>query len=265
MCIRDRFFSRATRTRAKALQSRISSLVSIDDESINFQCEGISRDVYVSQLSYHRNNSRYRLTREPMMESYSAKDLEMFEDFNNLYDWQKELYNKILHVNTGEFKIPDSREIMSIVDKEGKKGKSSFVKWLCYNYPMDIARLSFGTASQLRSAVFNMGKRKCYIIDLPRTKGRGDSIFDLLSVIEDMKNGFISSSMYGADKQLMMDPPFVIVFSNNPLPYNSLSQDRWDLYTLSDQKELVKMQNLYSGEEEEKDNKEDISTKETLT
>ena len=81
---------------------------------------------------------------------------------------------------------------MSIVDI---KGKSSFVKWLRYNYPLDIARMSFGRLSQLRSGVFNMGKRKCYIINLPGTKGRRDSIFDLLSVIEDIKNDFVSSSM----------------------------------------------------------------------
>ena len=53
-----------------------------------------------------------------------------------------------------------------IRDKDGKKGKSSFVKWLYYNHPLDIARLSSGTASQLRSDVLNKGIKKCYIIDL---------------------------------------------------------------------------------------------------
>ena len=75
-----------------------------------------------------------------MNQSDSAEDLKIFEDFWNLPSM--------------------------IRDKDGKKGKSSFVKWLYYNHPLDIARLSFGTASQLRSAVFNMGRRKCYIIDL---------------------------------------------------------------------------------------------------
>ena len=247
------FFSRSVRARPKALSNILYNHL-VTENDFRLECDGVSRDVYYTQLSYHRNTAKFRLVREPMIESYSAKDLEMFEDFENLYPWQQKLYNKIIDKEAeSDFKIPDKREIMSIVDKKGKKGKSSFVKWLCYNYPMDIARLSFGTASQLRSAVFNMGKRKCYIIDLPRTKGKGDSIFDLLSVIEDIKNGFVSSSMYGGDRQLMMDPPFVIVFSNSPLPYSSLSEDRWDLYTLSNDKDLVKSRNLYSGEEEEQE------------
>ena len=70
------------------------------------------------------------------------------------------------------------------------------------------------------------------IYDLHRTRGKSDSLTDILSVIEDIKDGFVTSSMYGDDKQLMMSPPTVIVFSNIRLPYNSLSEDRWDLYTI---------------------------------
>ena len=70
------------------------------------------------------------------------------------------------------------------------------------------------------------------IYDLHRTRGKSDSLTDILSVIEDIKDGFVTSSMYGGDKQLMMSPPTVIVFSNIRLPYNSLSEDRWDLYTI---------------------------------
>lgn len=47
----------------------------------------------------------------------------------------------------------------------------------------------------------------------------------------------------------MMDPPFVIVFSNNPLPYNSLSEDRWDLCIFNERKELIVSKNLYVGQE----------------
>ena len=183
----------------------------------------------------------------PNTYSYSAEDLKIFEDYRNLYDWQKTLYEKIMAkimAPDGEFNTADSSKIISVIDKEGKKGKNSFVKWLCYNHPLDIARLSSGTASQLRSAVFNMGRRKCYIIDLPRTKGKSDSLADILSVIEDVKNGFVTSSMDEGDKQLMMAPPTVIVFSNTTLPLHSLSEDRWDLYTINPNLRLVRSQHL---------------------
>ena len=214
------FLTTHMRTRPTALISKITASIIVEDydysESQNlFQCEGLSRDIYYTQLSAYRSNTRYRLTREPMIDSYSAEDLKVFEDYNNFHHWQKTLYEKIIAPD-GEFNAADARKIMSIVDKEGKKGKSSFVKWLCYNYPLDIARISYGTASQLRSAVFNMGRRKCYIID----------------------------------KQLMMAPPTVIVFSNIRLPYNSLSEDRWDLYTINPDLKLVKSQHLYFGGED---------------
>ena len=176
--------------------------------------------------------------------SYSAEDLKVFEDYRNLYDWQKTLYEKIIAPD-GEFNTADARKIISVIDKEGKKGKSSFVKWLCYNHPLDIARLSSGTASQLRSDVLNKGIKKCYIIDLPRTKGKSDSLADILSVIEDVKNGFVTSSMDEGDKQLMMAPPTVIVFSNTTLPLHSLSEDRWDLYTINPNLRLIRSQHLH--------------------
>ena len=175
---------------------------------------------------------------------YTAEDLKVFEDYRNLYDWQKTLYEKIITPD-GEFNTADARKIISVIDKEGKKGKSSFVKWLCYNHPLDIAKLSSGTASQLRSDVLNKGIKKCYFIDLPRTRGKSDSLADILSVIEDIKDGFVTSSMDEGDKQLMMVPPTVIVFSNTTLPLHSLSEDRWNLYTINPNLRLIRSQHLH--------------------
>ena len=98
-----------------------------------------------------------------------------------------------------------------------------------------------------------MGKNPCYIIHLLRTKGKGDSIYELLSVIEDIKNSFVSSNMYGVDKTIMMDPTFVIVFSNTPLSYNSLSADRWELYTLTDDIDMEPVKNFSIGEKKNED------------
>ena len=91
----------------------------------------------------------------------------------------------------------------------------------------------------------NKGIKKCYFIDLPRNRGKSDSLADILSVIEDVKNGFVTSSMDEGDKQLMMVPPTVIVFSKTTLPLHSLSEDRWDLYTINPNLRLIRSQHLH--------------------
>ena len=48
--------------------------------------------------------------------SYSAEDLKVFEEYRNLYDWQKTLYEKIIAPD-GEFNTADSSKIISVIDK----------------------------------------------------------------------------------------------------------------------------------------------------
>ena len=56
----------------------------------------------------------------PNTYSYSAEDLKIFEDYRNLYDWQKTLYEKIMAkimAPDGEFNTADSSKIISVIDK----------------------------------------------------------------------------------------------------------------------------------------------------
>lgn len=95
-------------------------------------------------------------------------------------------------------KLRRSFSIQWIFDPTGCTGKSKFLKWVCVNRPEEVAKVTFGTASQLRSAIISAGSRKCYFLDLPRTSSSDDSI---LGVIEDIKNGHIVSNMYGQSRK----------------------------------------------------------------
>jgi len=106
------------------------------------------------------------------------------------------------------------------------------VKWLCVRYPLDIVKISFGTTHQLRSSCISIGSKKCYVVDLPRRLGRDDSLSNIISVIEDIKNGHVTSNMYGRYKNLIMDPPHIVVFSNRKCPKEDLSPDRWVSYSI---------------------------------
>ena len=141
----------------------------------------------------------------------------------------------------GTYKEPDPRNIISLIDKKGNSGKSSFFKWLSYKNPESIGRLGYGSASQLRSSAVNIGKKELYIVDLARSKSKQDREEDLLSVLEDLKSGFITNAMYGSGKILMMEPPHIIVSSNYEFKYEALSSDRWHIYRITSKKKLKKL------------------------
>jgi len=163
---------------------------------------------------------------------YEASDLQIFNNTVNWYPWQKSFMELIFN-NDLTLKDPDDRTILWIHDLMGNNGKSKLVKHICYNYPEEACKLSFGSSTQLRSACITAGPKKLYFIDVPRTLGKDDDINDLISVIEDIKNGFIVSSMYGKHLQMMFDPPHIVVFANVFCPPNALSSDRLEEYTIN--------------------------------
>lgn len=162
---------------------------------------------------------------------YEASDLQIFNNSVNWYPWQ-ESFMKLIFKNDLTLNDPDDRTILWIHDLMGNSGKSKLVKHICYNYSEEACKLSFGSSTQLRSACITAGPKKLYFIDVPRTLGKDDDMNDLISVIEDIKNGFIVSSMYGKHQQMMFDPPHIVVFANVFCPPHALSGDRLKTFTI---------------------------------
>jgi len=173
---------------------------------------------------------------------YEASDLRIFDDSSNWYPWQVSFMKLILNKDL-TISDPDDRTIIWIQDLKGNSGKSKLVKHVCFNNPVEACKLSFGSSTQLRSACISAGPKKLYFIDVPRTLGKEDDINDIISVIEDIKNGFVVSSMYGKHLQLMFDPPHIVVFANIFCPKNALSSDRLQEYSIeySIEKEFIKI------------------------
>lgn len=162
---------------------------------------------------------------------YLTTDLAVLSCRDKWYPWQGTLSDMLINQH-GTIKTPDDRTIIWIQDEYGNSGKSKLVKFYVSKYPQEIVKLPFGSASQLRSAICTAGPKKVYFIDIPRTMSRDEDFDTIYSVIEDIKNGFITTSMYGQFKQLMFNPPHIVVFSNFACPYKKLSLDRWAYYKL---------------------------------
>lgn len=188
---------------------------------------------YVEDLKHKRT---LKLSSEPLkFNGYKGEDLRLFEKKENWYEWQRDLYNK-LFFKTNEIREPDPREIITIYDRDGNSGKSSFFKYLFYKHPEEVGRVTYGTASQLRSSLTNIGPKKIYIIDLTRSKSTYDKPTDLISAIEDLKNGLVCTAMYGSGNTMLMNPPHIIISANYIFDLNLLSKDRWKIFSIKNKK-----------------------------
>lgn len=192
----------------------------------------LKREFIGRRSELDRGEKIIALSKPDIFDGYNGEDVKLFDDKNNWRPWQKELYEEIF-TKTDQIKEPDPRRIISLIDKIGNTGKSSFFKYLYFKHPEEIGRISYGTASQLRSSLINIGNKKIYIVDLTRSKSQYDKQEDLLSAIEDLKSGLVISSMYGAGKDLLMNPPHVIISSNYLFKLELLSMDRWKIYEVT--------------------------------
>jgi hypothetical protein len=215
---------------------------SLDKIMQNFTIEPMKGKVSEALSYVTKDETRFIapvISRDLSPVTYS--DVETLYTTDNLYKWQVKLLNQLCSdFSPMRYTKPDDRSIIWITDTRGSTGKSKFVKFMCLNLPNTTAKVCFGTSQQLRSALIAAGPRVTYFIDMPRTLGRDDVLNDLISVLEDLKNGFIVSSMYGKYQSLMMDPPHIVVFSNQYAPVTMMSQDRWTTFTISNNKELTK-------------------------
>lgn len=164
---------------------------------------------------------------------YSGKDIKILDNINTRFPWQQDLIEKLLNQDETSFKDPDDRTIYWICDTEGCSGKSKLVKWFASNFN-DICKVSFGSSSQMRTALINIGPKLCYFIDMPRTLGTDEDVDSVLSTLEELKNGFLVSVMFGKYQSLIFDPPHIVVFSNQRCPFAKMSKDRWSSLIIQD-------------------------------
>jgi hypothetical protein len=163
---------------------------------------------------------------------YDDSDIKFLDEPKARYLWQKKFMEIFFDEAEINIKAPDDRTVYWVQDSTGNSGKSKFSKWLVRRHS-NITKIAFGSSNQLRSSVISEGIKEFYILDIPRTLGDDDSISSVVSVIEDVKNGYVKSGMYGESKELFLKPPHIIVFTNKICPITLLSQDRWQNYYIT--------------------------------
>lgn len=141
--------------------------------------------------------------------------------------WQKDLY-KLLEDK------PDDRTVIYIYDIDGGKGKTQFL-----NY-MGVNEGSFCCDGNNKNNVFyclrehlaENNMRVC-ILTYPKSIKKVN-----YSMVEAIKDGFIFSSKYES-KTIYFGSCHLVIFSNHEPEFEDLSLDRWKIFEINDNFELI--------------------------
>lgn len=166
---------------------------------------------------------------------WADKPIYLGEDVRVIQDSPHPFQKALLDIVT---QPPDDRTIHWIHEGNGCVGKSKLIKYLVYK--KIAVPVPFGTATQIKTFCFNFGQsRNCYVINMPRTRGKAEHMEDLISSLESLKDGIIVSGMYGKSQIAIFNPPHILVFANRSPPFKMMSPDRWKVWGINADKELV--------------------------
>lgn len=199
----------------------------------HFQCKGHFRKPYT------QNEIKKIFGESVHCEPSIVKDFTYCEKEGKFYrSWQGALapfYDLELRPWQGQaiadLKEQSERECTVIIDKIGNHGKSYLSKHLVakYNYayvpPMTSAEDYMFMAMAHPSA-------KGFIFDIPKSENTQQEKA-MWSAMETIKNGYLYDKRYSFQEK-WIEPPKMLVLTNDKPPKNMLSEDRWRLLELID-------------------------------
>lgn len=131
-----------------------------------------------------------------------------------LRDWQIALNNR-LHDE------PDDRTVEFVVDYEGGKGKSFFMRWFFTNNERMTQLLSIGKRDDLAHCIDR--HKSVFLFDIPR----GSMEHLQYCILEKLKDKVIHSPKYDSHTKLLFSNCHVVVFCNEDPDLNKMSADRY--------------------------------------
>ena len=152
------------------------------------------------------------------------------QEFNTygLWHWQQKIKDLCC--------VKDMRSIHLIYDAKGHCGKSLFCEYLEYHGIAEEVP-PFRLMDDIFQWVYSVAGKNAYIFDMPRAMKK-DRLGDFYSGIEIIKNGVAYDKRYSA-KKIRFNRPQIFVFTNTIPLMEFMSADRWRLWTINDEHELI--------------------------
>lgn len=163
-------------------------------------------------------------------------------------DTLRPFQKKIIEMIQDFLKKYDDRGINLIYCPNGNKGKST-IAHLCRLFMRGIVLPPLNDADRLIYTACNICQSKNIrksvpiFIDLPRAMNK-ERLYGLYSAVEVIKQGYLCDTR-NKYNDWDIDTPIIFVFTNIEPELNSLSKDRWNIWTINDQEELVEYKALH--------------------
>lgn len=171
--------------------------------------------------------------REPSI----VKDFSYCEKEGDFYrSWEGALakYHDIQLTNwqgqcIAELREQNDRQVTVIIDRAGNKGKSWLAKHLVvkYNYAYVPAMPNFEDYMFMAMAHPNANG---FIFDIPRAD-TSEQRNAMWCAMETIKNGYLYDKRYSFTEK-WIEPPKMLVFTNDKPPKDTLSADRWRIFEI---------------------------------
>ena len=147
------------------------------------------------------------------------------KEVERLRPWQQSLLEMI--------KVYQQRKVYVIYDPAGNSGKSTFTRWcMCYKQARKIPFAN--DFKDLLRMVCDMPVAKAYIFDMPRAINK-EKLFQFYAGVEEIKSGYAYDDRYKF-KEIIFDPPNIVIFTNALPDESLLSRDRWSIFSIIDNK-----------------------------
>lgn len=122
------------------------------------------------------------------------------------------------------------RQITVLIDHLGNHGKTWLSKYMEVNHIADVCPVSSNDAGEYVAYCFAF-QRDGYLFDIPRSdtlKGKNA----MWRGIEQIKNGLLYDKRY-CPKKAWIEPPRMLVLTNEEPPFYTMSLDRWDVWEIT--------------------------------
>lgn len=170
-----------------------------------------SRLAHVSQS--HTRNFDYVMKDGEYVCSWK-ESLNRYASFETALEWQKHAKASLL--------FQTEREILCVVDVRGGSGKSWLSRHLESTGEAKVIPKMERAEDMISAAMVNPSS--AYVFDIPRSGNKNDE--KLWIAIEQIKNGHLYDWRYQY-RELWIEPPKILVFSNYRPETDRLSEDRW--------------------------------------
>lgn len=197
-------------------------------------------EIHLSPTSNENSDNDFYCTKEDTRVDGPWKDTDVViyiprqvREISTWYPWQISVCEKL--------STWDTRSIHCIIDTAGNKGKSTLVSAL--GSSRKACQIPFcNDFKDIMRMVMDRPKVGAYLIDMPRAVTK-DKLYQLYGAIEIVKGGYAYDDRY-VFKEEYFDCPNIFVFTNKCPDMQLLSPDRWKLWMINNNMELVEFTHL---------------------